>query len=44
MGHGTLADMVEPLQPALPIVHNTPLLAFCTTIRQYEPATHGTGA
>jgi hypothetical protein len=44
MGHGTLADTVEPLQPAPPIVHNTPLLAFCTTTGQYEPATHGTDA
>ena len=44
MGHGTLADTKEPVQPALPIVHNALLLAFCTTTGQYEPATHGTGA
>jgi hypothetical protein len=24
-------------------VHNTVLLAFCTTTGQYEPAAHGTG-
>jgi hypothetical protein len=46
MGHGTLAgdDRVKPMQPALPIVHNTPLLAFCTTTGQNKPAKHGTGA
>ena len=33
-----------PAHPALPIVHSTPLLAFCVKIGQYEPATHGTGA
>jgi hypothetical protein len=43
-GHGTVADTVGPTQPALPIVHNTLLLAFCTTTGQYEPAAHGTGA
>ena len=43
IGHGTLADTVGPAQPALPIVHNTLLLAFCTTTGQYRPAKHGTG-